>query len=124
MRAGFSDIALVSSTDGRGLDRLNQTNHIGSIMNTRSSAILWPPDLAPAVAAFHVRNELETSLAPERIWPWLLHARRWPELYADATRVKTPAPELALGMRFTWWTLGVPVTTVVEDFVPNERLAW
>jgi hypothetical protein len=87
-------------------------------------AIRWPSDLDPAVASLHARNELETELPPERIWPWLVQPRRWPELYADASRVRTPAPELTLGMRFTWRTLGVRVTTVVEELVPNERLAW
>jgi hypothetical protein len=86
--------------------------------------VFWPPDLDPAVASFHVRNELETAIAPERIWPWLVRAERWPELYAGASHVRTPTPELALGTRFTWRTLGVSVTTVVEEFFPNERLAW
>lgn len=71
-----------------------------------------------------MRNELETEVAPERIWRWLVHARRWPEFYADASHVRVPTPELAPGTRFTWRTLGVSVTTVVEEFVPNERLAW
>jgi len=93
-------------------------------MSKTATAIVWPSDLDPTVASFHVRNELETDLAPERIWPWLVHARRWPELYADASRVRTPAAELVLGMRFTWRTLGVGVTTVIEESVPNERLAW
>lgn len=86
--------------------------------------ILWPSDLDPAVASLHVRNELVTEIAPERIWPWLIHARRWPEFYADASQVSTPAPELAMGTHFTWRTLGVSVSTVVEELVPNERLAW
>jgi len=86
--------------------------------------ILWPPDLDPAVASFHVRNELQTELAPERIWPWLVRAERWPELYAGASHVRTPSATLAMGTRFTWRTLGVSVTTVVEELVPNERLAW
>lgn len=86
--------------------------------------IHWPSDLEPAVASLHVRNELKTELAPERIWPWLVRAQRWPELYAGASHVRTPSPELAMGTRFTWRTLGVSVTTVVEELVPNERLAW
>jgi len=86
--------------------------------------IRWPADLDPAVASLHVRNELATELAPERIWPWLVHARRWPEFYPDAKRVRAPGPELAVGVRFTWWTLGIRVTTVIEELVPNERLAW
>jgi hypothetical protein len=87
-------------------------------------SIHWPPDLDPSVASLHTTNELDTELSPEQLWPWLIHARRWPELYVDASHVRTPAPELVLGMQFTWRTLGVRVTTVVEELIPNERLAW
>jgi len=96
------------------------TEHVSETLN----AILWPTDVAPSVTSVHAKNELETELSPERIWPWLIHARRWPEFYADASRVRTSAPEPVLGMEFTWRTLGTRVTTVIEELVPNERLAW
>lgn len=84
----------------------------------------WPADLDPRASAIHVRNELETDLAPEQIWPWLVRPRRWPELYDNASDIRTPTPELALGTRFSWRTLGVSVTTEVEVLVPYEQLAW
>lgn len=35
-----------------------------------------------------------------------------------------PAPALALGTRFRWTVLGVPVETIVEECEPPHRLAW
>src|SRR5262249_49852268 len=32
--------------------------------------------------------------------------------------------DLSLGARFSWWTFGVPVSTVVLELVPARRLAW
>jgi hypothetical protein len=86
--------------------------------------IAWPSGLAPEVASLHVHNELETDVEPEQIWPWLVRASRWPELYPNARRIRMPGPELTLGMEFSWWTFAVPVVTIVDELVPFERLAW
>lgn len=89
--------------------------------------IAWPDDLRPEVASVHARNVLETDASPERIWPWLVRASRWHELYSNCRRLRfvgEPGPDLRAGTKFTWWTFGVPVTTVIDVFVPYERLAW
>ncbi len=87
----------------------------------------WPPDLSPGRAHIHARNELFTDVPRERIWPWLVRAARWHELYANCHRLRfvgEPGPDLRPGTRFSWWTFGVPVTTVVRYLVPGERLGW
>ena len=89
--------------------------------------IAWPEDVHPERAIIHVHNELETDLPPERIWPWLVHATRWRELYTNCHGLRflgESGPDLRMGTHFSWWTFGVPVTTIVEEFVPYERLAW
>lgn len=89
--------------------------------------IRWPDDLRPAAAAVYSRNELATDLPPDRIWPWLVRAERWHEHYSNCRRLRLldeAGPDLQLGTRFSWWTFGVPVTTVIEELVPGERLAW
>jgi hypothetical protein len=89
--------------------------------------IEWPDALRPEVAAIHAHNELETDLAPEAIWPWLVRAARWREFYSNCRGlrfVNDRGPDLRLGTEFTWWTFGVPVTTTVDVFEPNARLAW
>jgi hypothetical protein len=89
-------------------------------------AIRWPAGLTPGEAHVHTVNTLEAAVPPEAIWPWLVRATRWHEHYANCKRLRIDggAAELSPGARFRWWTFGVPVTTVVEDWAPGERLAW
>jgi hypothetical protein len=89
-------------------------------------AIHWPAGLAPGEAHLHAVNVLDTAATVEQIWPWLVRATRWHEHYGNCKRLTIDggAAELSRGTRFRWWTSGVPVTTVVDDLVPNERLAW
>jgi hypothetical protein len=89
-------------------------------------AVDWPEELHPDRAHVFAHNELETRATPEAIWPWLVQATRWPEIYANCRglRLYDGATELALGTRFTWWTFGVRVETVVDGFEPNRYLAW
>ncbi len=57
----------------------------------------------------------------------LVRAERWPEWYSQCGSVRIlagPAPELAIGTRFRWTVLGVPVETIVEECDPPRRLAW
>jgi hypothetical protein len=35
-----------------------------------------------------------------------------------------PQSELRLGTMFTWRTFGVKLKSTVQEFVPNERVAW
>jgi hypothetical protein len=86
----------------------------------------WPADLDPSVADVHAVNELVADVPPEAIWPWLVRATRWRELYSNAWRVRIEngAADLSLGARFSWWTFGVPVRTTVLELVPARRLAW
>jgi hypothetical protein len=90
------------------------------------AAIRWPADLAPGVANVHAVNVLETNVTVEQVWPWLVRATRWHEHYSNCKRlvIEGGGDELALGTSFRWWTSGVPVRTIVDDLVPNERLGW
>jgi hypothetical protein len=89
-------------------------------------SIHWPAGLAPEEAHVHTVNVLETEVPAAAVWPWLLRATRWHEHYANCRRLRIDggAADLSAGARFHWWTFGVPVTTVVDDLVPDERLAW
>jgi len=93
---------------------------------TTHPAIRWPDALAPAVAHVHTVNVLEVGTTPAQLWPWLIRAARWPELYGNARRVRIEGggDELATGVAFRWWTFGVPVRTVVDDLEAGARLAW
>lgn len=94
-----------------------------------SGAIRWPAGHAPEGARVFVQNAVEApNASPEAVWAWLIRAARWSEWYANCKRLRFEepgaGPDLALGTAFRWWTFGVPVRTVVEEFEPGARLAW
>jgi len=86
----------------------------------------WPdkhqPDQCP-VGSF---NELAIAAPAERVWTWLVHAKRWPEFYGNAKRVEIDGGSDALtaGVTFRWTTFNLRVTTTVREFEPARRLAW
>jgi hypothetical protein len=91
--------------------------------------IRWPERYAPARTAVHVRNEMEMpGVSSEAVWAWLVRARLWPTWYINSKDVKIlgdgDGEDLRAGSRFTWKTFGASLQSVVEEFVPNERLAW
>ena len=64
----------------------------------------------------------------DRVWEWLVRADLWPSWYPNSrsVRVENPAvsPALVLGTRFRWQTFGITLDSVVEECVPEERIAW
>lgn len=90
-----------------------------------SAAITWPQAFAPARSPVFVSNRLEMRAKPADVWAWLIHAASWPQWYANSHDVVVQGGgDLALGKRFTWRTFGVSLTTKVEEFVPESRIAW
>lgn len=65
-------------------------------------------------------------VSPKEAWPWLVRASKWPEWYPDIKRVRIQdgQSELRLGSRFHWKFSIVSLDSIVEEFVPFERLAW
>ncbi|MGO9274465.1 MAG: SRPBCC domain-containing protein [Terriglobia bacterium] len=89
--------------------------------------IRWPQEFHPSRVPVHVRNELDMRVSPEAVWAWLVRAVIWPTWYPNSKNVRIlqgPGPELAPGTRFRWRTFGVNIESVVEEFVPYERIAW
>lgn len=92
-----------------------------------STVTHWPPDCLPERSPIYTWNELTLSISPELAWSWLIRAPLWPNWYSNSKRVvleNAAGPDLAVGTWFSWTTFGVRVRTVVEEFVPYERLAW
>ena len=72
-------------------------------------------------------NELTIPAPCEHVWSCLIRAPLWPTWYPNASNVRlldNPQSELRLGTMFTWRTFGVPLRSTVQEFVPQERLAW
>jgi len=89
--------------------------------------INWPERYRPENCAVHVVNELEMRDGPQAVWNHLVRASVWPSWYPNAANVvvhDTPDGKLFEGARFRWKTFGVTIDSVVEEFVPDERIAW
>jgi hypothetical protein len=89
--------------------------------------IKWPDRYHPSRAPIHIVNELVIPASREQVWAWLIRAPLWPLWYpnsSDVQLVDRPLTELRLGTMFTWRTFGVKLKSTVQEFIPNERLAW
>lgn len=89
--------------------------------------IRWPVEHRVAGADIHAVNRAVSTASPGQVWQWIVLPDRWSEIYPNAHRVRHlagPWPEISLGSRFSWITLGAPVTTTVTECEPCERLAW
>jgi len=88
--------------------------------------IRWPEKYRPEETAVHARTELEASVSPEAVWPWLIRAELWPTWYRDFAYVAIEGggPDLKPGSRFRWKAFGVALDSRVEEFVEFERIAW
>jgi hypothetical protein len=88
--------------------------------------IRWPERYHPDRTGVFVTNSLTVTVAPEILWAWMIRATLWPTWYSNSSNVviEGGGQELSLGARFRWKTFGVSLVSVVEEFVPCERLAW
>ena len=88
--------------------------------------ISWPEKYSPERTAVHAHNELEMPVPPEAVWAWLVRADLWPTWYSNSKSVviEGGARKLGPGVRFRWKTFGASLTSLVEEFVPSERLGW
>ena len=89
--------------------------------------IKWPERYHPSRAPIHVVNELTIPASCDQVWAWLIRAPLWPSWYPNSSDVRLhdrPLTELRLGTMFTWRTFGVKLRSTVQEFIPNERLAW
>ncbi|HZL00583.1 MAG TPA: SRPBCC family protein [Caulobacteraceae bacterium] len=90
------------------------------------SPIHWPARFEPGRSPVHVRNELTNSAPATTVWAALIAAPQWPDWYANAhdVVVEGGARDLGPGARFTWKTFGVALRSMVEEFIPETRIAW
>ncbi|MDR2852299.1 MAG: SRPBCC domain-containing protein [Burkholderiaceae bacterium] len=87
--------------------------------------IHWPMQFSPANSAIHVVNSAVVNGSPEVIWEKLIDAHAWPQWYANAHDVRIDgASRLGPGVPFRWRSFGVSLVSRIEEWVPQQRLAW
>lgn len=86
----------------------------------------WPDHHRPNQCPVSSFNELSIAASADRVWAWLIHAKRWPEFYGNARGVEIDGggDQLAAGATFRWTTFHLRVQTTVREFDPCRRLAW
>ena len=91
-----------------------------------TEGIRWPEEFHPSRTPVHVRNELAMAAPVTAVWACLVGARAWPSWYPNARDVVIDGAgtELTSKATFKWRTFGIRLVSHVEEFVPQERLAW
>ena len=87
--------------------------------------IRWPSKYAPAVMPVHIVNRLAFQAPPGAVWAKLIAAHSWPSFYKNSSNVEIEGGgDLRAGASFRWRTFGINLRSTIEEFVPNERIAW
>lgn len=93
-----------------------------------TNLIIWPEEFHPEKSKFYVHNEIEINASPQVVWGILINAKEWHTYYKGAQSpikfVDTTAKTLQDGLTFKFHTMGLKFQPVINEFVPNERLAW
>lgn len=93
-----------------------------------TNLVVWPPEFNPEKAKWFVYNEIEIDANPEVVWDILIDATQWHTYYEGAQSpiilLDSSATTLQNGLAFKLHTMGLHLTPVIKEFIPNERMAW
>ncbi len=109
-----------------------QDNSVKSIKTKKydptANLVVWPEEFNPAKAKWYVYNEIEINAKPEVVWNILIDAKKWHTFYkgveSPVEYLDTNTTTLRNGLAFKLHTMGLHLTPVMKEFVPNERMAW
>jgi uncharacterized protein YndB with AHSA1/START domain len=93
----------------------------------RTQDIHWPSGFSPDEAILFAHNEVSIKASCATVWQHLVDAQNWPKWYPNAEDVKIANDQsgaLQQDSIFEWSTFGLPIISIVHEFVPNSRLAW
>jgi uncharacterized protein YndB with AHSA1/START domain len=93
----------------------------------RSSDIHWPPGFSPDGAVLFAHNSIFIKAPSATVWRHLVEAQKWPTWYPNSEDVQIAndrSGALQQDGIFEWNTFGLPVTSIVHEFVPDSRLGW
>jgi uncharacterized protein YndB with AHSA1/START domain len=88
--------------------------------------VTWPECYDPKISAIYALNDVDVKAPPQVVWQLLVDARNWSSFFPPENKVEIlgGGTELALGTRFHRVTVGFPMSLMVTEYVPNQRLAW
>ena len=92
----------------------------------RDTTIHWPKEFDPRVATVFSHNELLIDADCHRVWTRFIDVTRWPEWFVLVKEVTIDAPSgpLASGTVLRLKIFGSPITSRIDEFVPESRLSW
>ena len=88
--------------------------------------VIWPEQYHPGQSRIYALNDIDVKASPELVWKLLVDAENWSTYFPaeDQVKILTGKPELALATRFSRVTVGFPMSLIVTECVPFQRLAW
>jgi hypothetical protein len=90
----------------------------------------WPEGMQPEASWLYSYNQLEMpGVTADAVWLALITAKNWPNFYENCTSdveflTSSMDGKLCPGTEFAFSSSYMPVTAVVQEFVPGKRLAW
>ena len=92
----------------------------------RDTAIHWPQAFNPATAPVFSHNELLLHADCHRVWTQLIDAPHWPDWFLLTKDVTSdhPGQPIEHGTLLHLKIFGSPITSRVDEFVPDSRLSW
>jgi hypothetical protein len=96
-------------------------------LNEASNLIHWPEGFSPKQPDAFVHNQIFINAPAKVIWSNLINAKDWPSWYSNSADVQITNPDkdrLGPKSQFEWKTFGFPVSSRVNEFVPDTRLGW
>lgn len=114
------------------LTALAQNNAVRAIKTKRydpaNNLVRWPDEFNPERTKWFVYNEIEINATPEKVWTILIDAKKWHRFYkgleSPVEYLDSNATTLRTGLPFKIHTMGLRLTPVIKEFIPNERMAW
>ncbi len=95
-------------------------------LSHRDTAIHWPKEFDPATVPVFSHNELLIHADCHRVWTELTNVTQWPNwfiLTKDVT-LDDPGRPVQHGTPIHLKIFGSPITTRIDEFVPDARLSW
>jgi uncharacterized protein YndB with AHSA1/START domain len=104
----------------------SQTMTMNVDLANRSPDIHWPDGFWPLEADLFSHNEGFINAPCEQVWRLIVEAPKWPQWYPNSkdVRIAGGAATLDAESAFTWTTFGLPLESIINEFVPFRRIGW